>query len=79
MTNRASDRRLRAQLDHDRELKARERELSLRNDVYLAAAEAVSAGFYAVARFADLSGITFARDTSITTISRIFQLERTTS
>jgi hypothetical protein len=55
LTNRASDRRLRIQLGHDRELKARDRELALRKDVYLAAAEAVSAGFYSVARFADLS------------------------
>jgi hypothetical protein len=54
LANRASDRRLRAQLEHDRDLKARERELSLRKDVYLAAAEAVSAGFYSVSRFADL-------------------------
>jgi len=55
LTNRASDRRQRAQLAYDRDLKNRERELSLRKDVYLAAAEAISAGLSAVARFADLS------------------------
>jgi hypothetical protein len=35
--------RLRTQLAHDRDLKDREREMSLRTDIYLAAAEAVSA------------------------------------
>ena len=54
LTNLANDRRLRAQLDHDRQIKDRDRELSLRKDVYLAAAEAISAGFVAVARFANL-------------------------
>ena len=55
LTNRANDRRLKAQLDHDRILKNRERELSLRKDIYLAATEAVAAGLSATARFADLS------------------------
>jgi len=54
LTNRAHDRRLRVQLEHDREVKNRDREMSLRKDVYLAAAEAVSAGLIAVGRFADL-------------------------
>src|SRR6266704_7145489 len=54
LTNRANDRRLREQLAHDRRIKDRDRELSLRKDVYLAAAEAVSAGFMAVGRFANL-------------------------
>jgi hypothetical protein len=54
LTNRAHDRRLRTQLEHDRELKNRDREMSLRKDVYLAATEAVSAGLIAVGRFADL-------------------------
>ena len=53
LTNRAHDRRLQEQLTHDRELKNRDREMSLRKDVYLAAAEAVSAGLIAVGRFAD--------------------------
>lgn len=55
LANHASDRRLQAQLDHDHKLKNRERELSLRKDVYLAAAEAVTAGFNAVGRFPDLN------------------------
>lgn len=55
LTNRANYRRLKAQLDHDRILKNRERELSLRKDIYLAATEAVAAGLSATARFADLS------------------------
>ncbi len=54
LTNRSNDRRLRAQLAHDREIRNRERELSLRKDIYLAAAEAISAGLNAIGRFADL-------------------------
>jgi hypothetical protein len=54
MANRANDRRLREQLKHDREMRNRDRELSLRKDVYLSAAEAVSAGITAIGRFADL-------------------------
>ena len=54
LTNRANDRRLHAQLAHDRQIKDRERELTLRKDVYLAAAEAISAGLMTVGRFADL-------------------------
>ena len=53
-TNWANDRRLEKQLTHDRNEKNREREMSLRKDVYLTAAEAVSAGMIAVGRFADL-------------------------
>ncbi|HVS25907.1 MAG TPA: hypothetical protein VHE58_01130 [Burkholderiales bacterium] len=54
LTNRANDRRLRAQLAHDRDLKNRDRELSLRKEVYLAAAEAIFAGFISVTKFANL-------------------------
>jgi len=54
ITNRSNDRRLRAQLAHDREVRNRERELSLRKDIYLDAAEAISAGLNAIARFADM-------------------------
>jgi len=42
------------QLAHDRDLKDRERELSLRKETYLAAAEAVHAGLIALSRFANL-------------------------
>lgn len=54
LTNHANGRRLHAQLAHDRDMKARERELSLRKDIYLAAAEAVSAGLITVSQFSDL-------------------------
>jgi len=54
LTNRAHDRRLQTQLDHDQKLKNREREMSLRRDVYLAAAEAVQAGLIAIGRFSNL-------------------------
>ena len=54
LTNRANYKRLRAQLAHDRELRNRDRELALRKDVYLAAAEAISAGFISVGNFANL-------------------------
>lgn len=53
-TTRANDRRLRAQFVHDREIRAHDRDLSLRKDVYLAATEAISAALLAVNRFADL-------------------------
>jgi hypothetical protein len=54
LTNRAHDRRLEKQLTSDRELKNREREMSLRKEVYLDAAEAVSAGLIAVGQFSNL-------------------------
>ena len=54
-TNRGHNRRFREQLVHERDLKNREREMSLRRDVYLDAAEAVSAGLYAVGQFANLA------------------------
>jgi hypothetical protein len=54
LTNRASDRRLKLQLEHDRTLKNVERELALRKDIYLAAAEAISEGLRTVLRFPDL-------------------------
>jgi hypothetical protein len=54
ITNHANARRLQEQLRHDRELRNRERELSLRKDVHLSAAEAVSAGLIAIGRFSDL-------------------------
>jgi hypothetical protein len=54
IANRANDRRLREQLRHDREMRNRDRELSLRKDVYLSAAEAVSTGITGISRFANL-------------------------
>ncbi|MGH8468402.1 MAG: hypothetical protein ACREVY_05325 [Gammaproteobacteria bacterium] len=53
LTNHANDRRLRAQLAYDRDLKNRDRELSLRKEVYLAAAEGIYAGIISVSKFAN--------------------------
>ena len=47
LTNRANNQRLQAQLSHERELQKKERELSLRREVYLTAVEAMSAGIVA--------------------------------
>ena len=54
IANRANDRRLQKQLRHDREMRNRDRELSLRKDVYLSVAEAVLAGIVVIGRIADL-------------------------
>jgi hypothetical protein len=54
VANLSQNKRLRAQLAHEREMKNREREMSLRKDVYLAGAEAAYAGLLAVNRFANL-------------------------
>jgi hypothetical protein len=54
-TNRASDRRLRLQLQNDTELKNREREMSFRKDTYAAAAEAIAVSMSALSKFSDLS------------------------
>lgn len=54
LTNRASDKRLRAQFEHEREQKTKDREMALRKEVYLAAAEAISAGTNAISRFPNL-------------------------
>jgi len=53
LTNRAGDRRLRAQFEHERLQKTKDREMALRKEVFLAAAEAVAAGMNAVSRFAN--------------------------
>ena len=55
LANRASDRRLRLQLQHDRDLKNREREMIFRKDTYAAAAEAISVAVTALSKFSDLS------------------------
>ena len=53
-TNHANFKRLERQLEHDRSLKTEERKLTLKKDVYLPAAEAISAGLMAIGRLADL-------------------------
>lgn len=54
LTNRASDRRLRSQFEHERELKTKDREMALRKEIYLEAAEAIAAGMNTISRFANL-------------------------
>jgi hypothetical protein len=54
LTNRSHARRLREQHEHDREVKNRDREMSLRKEIYLAAAEAISTSLIAISRFSDL-------------------------
>lgn len=54
ITNRASDKRLRAQFEHERESKTKDREMALRKEVFLSAAEAVASGMNSIGRFANL-------------------------
>jgi hypothetical protein len=54
LSNRNSARNLRLQLQHDQMTRSKDREMVLRRDAYLAVAEAISSGFQAVGRFADL-------------------------
>lgn len=54
ITNRAGDRRQRAQFEHEFKLKKEERELTLRKDIYLDAAEAMHGGALALGSFANL-------------------------
>ena len=54
LSNRASDGRLRAQFEYERELRNRDRKLALRKDIYLAALEAISAALESVGKMADL-------------------------
>lgn len=54
LSNLATDRRLREQLQHDREQVDRQRELELKKDVFLAASESISAGINSIAKFANL-------------------------
>jgi hypothetical protein len=55
LSNRNSARNLRIQLDHDRKTRAIEREMALRKDVYLVAAEAIAAGMLALGRIANVN------------------------
>jgi hypothetical protein len=55
LTNRANDRRLRLQLQNDRELKNREREMTFRKDTYTAGVEAIAVSMSALSKFSDLS------------------------
>lgn len=53
-TNQAGDRRQRAQFEHEFGLKKEERELTLRKDIFLDAAEAMQGGALALGSFANL-------------------------
>lgn len=55
LTNRANLRRLRIQLEHEREEKRKDRGLALRRDLYLEAAEAVSVGIDTIGALGNLS------------------------
>lgn len=55
ITNRAHDRRLDRQLRHDRDAKRLDRDLALRKEIYVGAAEAVSAGLTYLSKLIDLS------------------------
>lgn len=46
--------RLKIQLAHERELKGKERELSVRKEIYLSATEAIAEGMNSIMRFPDL-------------------------
>ena len=54
LTNRANDRRLRLQIQNDREHKNREREMTFRKDTYAAAAEAIAISMGALSKFSEL-------------------------
>lgn len=54
LTNRASDKRLRAQFEQERRSKTIDREMALRKEVFLSAAEAIAAGMNSIGRFANL-------------------------
>ncbi|HXR37514.1 MAG TPA: hypothetical protein VN776_00390, partial [Terracidiphilus sp.] len=55
LTNRANDGRIRLQLQTDRELRSREREMSFRKEVFVSAAEAVARAVSTLSKFSDLS------------------------
>ncbi len=54
VTHRGHEKRFRKQLEHDKEVKRIEREMALRKEIFLGAAEAIVAGIGVIARYADL-------------------------
>ena len=54
LTNRASFKRLQAQFEHDVVQKTKDREMTLRKEVFLDASEAIAAGVDSLGRFANL-------------------------
>ncbi len=81
LTNLASDRRLRAQFEHERVLKTKDREMALRKEIYLEAAEAIAAGMNSISRFANLEiqhdEITKAYAEKAPAISKVHVIART--
>jgi hypothetical protein len=55
LSNRASEKRLQAQFLHEQTIKAKERELTLKKDIYLPVSEAISTGFSTLVRLSDLN------------------------
>lgn len=53
LSNRSSDKRLLKQFDHEREASAKEREMALKKDVYLAASEAIFTGISVIGNFSN--------------------------
>lgn len=76
LTNWASNRRLRRQLQYEREEKKREREMALRKEVYMAAADAVSAGINCIPRLTNLEiptdQITATYAQKVSAIARVY-------
>jgi hypothetical protein len=54
-TNKASDKRLMKQFDNDREQKTKDREMTLRKEIYMEASEALSAGLMCISKFSNLN------------------------
>jgi len=54
LTNISNTKRLKLQHEHERKLRNKERDLSMRREVYMDAMEAISAGITAISRFSDL-------------------------
>lgn len=54
-TNKASDKRLMKQFDNDREQKTKDREMTLKKEIYMEASEALSAGLMCISKFANLN------------------------
>ncbi len=76
ISNRANDRRLQEQLAHERKLKAKERELTLRKEIYLNATEAIAVGINTLAQFTNLEmksdEITHSYTEKVPSIAKIY-------
>jgi hypothetical protein len=81
LTNRASDHRLGKQFEHERLQKTKDHEMVLKKEVYLAAAEAISAGINSIGRFANLDlpndQITISFIEKVPAISKVHVIAKT--